>query len=272
MPPQSVPDFSKAFSWGTFLKPEKTLVKVVLAHEGILPPPPPPPPWLLPRRICCSSLTSRSCQLPDRVVTEWEEVAWRGLETASVMDGFLGGLVEAVRDPDLSLEGFHLRADLDPAQICFFARSVAQGLRFLSSSLAKLHTNCVLARRDAVLFSSPIAVSSGDRASVRAVPVADGSLFWRNVRPFLKYRAELRRETSLTPYPGRKPPKRPASETATSASFSGRPSGGCRPSPLVSLGNLRWFPNPGVQSPPLPRGLTTNNMPPDLHPPTVAPL
>ena len=75
------------------------------------------------------------------------------------MDSFLGGLIEAVRDPDPSLEGFHLRTEQDPAQICSFARSVAQALRFLSFSLARLNTNCILARRDAVLRPSLSAAS-----------------------------------------------------------------------------------------------------------------
>ena len=141
---------------------------------------------LLPAR---SHTSPQSCHLSDKVLADWGEMARRGLETASVMDGFLGGLIEAVRDPDTSLEGFHLRPEMDPAQICSFARSVAQGLRFLSSSMARLHTNCVLARRDAVLRSSLIAASPEDRASLRVVPVTDGSLFRQHVRPYLKNQA-----------------------------------------------------------------------------------
>ena len=80
---------------------------------------------LLPVR---SHTSPRSCQLSDKVLADLEETAQRGLETVSVMDSFLGGLIEAVRDPDPSLEGFHLKTEQDPVQICSFARSVAQGM------------------------------------------------------------------------------------------------------------------------------------------------
>ena len=96
-----------------------------------------------------------------------------------------------------SLEGFHLRVEQDPAQICALARSVTQGLWFLSSSLARLHTNCVLARRDILLRPSPCAASPEDKASLHTVPVTDGSFFRQHVRPFLKNQAELRRGTAL---------------------------------------------------------------------------
>ena len=57
-------------------------------------------------------------------------------------------------------------------------------------------------------------------------------------------------------------PKCPAPATATSASFGGCPSGGSRPSHLVRRGSSRCRPSPGVTSPPLPRGLTPNDIPP----------
>ena len=167
---------------------------------------------LLPAR---SHTSPQSCHLSDKVLADWGEMARRGLETASVMDGFLGGLIEAVRDPDTSLEGFHLWPEMDPAQICSFARSVAQGLRFLSSSMARLHTNCVLAM---------------ERCSPAFLPQCRFSR-GQHVRPYLKNQAELRRDIALPSLPSRRPPKCPAPATATSTSFGGRPSGGARPHP-----------------------------------------
>ena len=247
VPPQGVLDFPKALPLGKFLKPTNSPFspKVVLAHEAIplsALPPSQEDLLLLPVR---SHSSPRSCQLPDKVVADWEEIAQRGLETASVMDAFLGGLIEVVRDPDPSLQGFRLQPEMDPGQICAFTRSVTQGLRFLSSSLARLHTNCVLARRDAVLCSSLTAASPEDRASLRVVPVTDGSLSGRHVRPFLKNQAELRLDTAL---PSRRPPKRSAPATAMSTSFGGRPPGSARPHPPRSPRKFKVFPSPGSQA------------------------
>ena len=117
-----------------------------------------------------SSASSQTCHLPTDVA-ELEEVARRGLEPASVVDEFVGGC----QGPGPLFRGIPV------------ARFVAQGLWFHSSSQAKLHTNCVLARRDAALLSSPIAVSQVDRASLWAVPIANCSLFAQHVRPFLQW-------------------------------------------------------------------------------------
>ena len=126
VPPEGVPDFPKALPLGKFLKPTNSPFsrRAVLAHEAIplsALPPSQEDLLLLPVRSCSSP---RACQLPDKVMANWEEMARQGLETASVMDGFLGGLTEAVRDPDPSLQGFRLRPEMDPGQICAFTRSV----------------------------------------------------------------------------------------------------------------------------------------------------
>ena len=111
-----------------------------------------------------------------------------------------------------------------------------------------------------------------DRASLRAVPVTNNSLFGQHVRPFLKNQADLRRETALPSLLSCKLPKRPAPATASSASFGGRPLEAPGLTPLVQWGSLGWLPSPGVPSPPLPRGLTPNDIPPicthHLLPPT----
>ena len=95
---------------------------------------------------------------------------------------FIGGL------PPVGQAG---PSDLRLCQIC------CPGPAVPLISLAKLHTNCVLARGDAVLFPSQIAASPEARASLCAVPVTDGSLFGQYVHLFLKNQAELWRETAL---------------------------------------------------------------------------
>ena len=63
-------------------------------------------------------------------------MARRGLETTSVMDSFLGGLVGALKDP--GSDTFQLRQDLDASAILAFIQTLAQGLKASANVLAHL--------------------------------------------------------------------------------------------------------------------------------------
>ena len=80
---------------GKFLKPGKDpfSTKVVLAHEAIPPSPLAPSQEDLLLLLVRYHNTLRSCHLPDRALADWEDLAQPGVEMASAMDGFLGGLL-----------------------------------------------------------------------------------------------------------------------------------------------------------------------------------
>ena len=179
--PGSVPYFPGALPCGRFLKPERsrTASRSHLAHD-LLPKGPLAPSQedllLLPEKGRASSL---SLLVNNKSLADWEELARRNLESASIIDSFLAGLVESIRDP--SQEVFSLRDEICEETVSAFISAVAQGLRDLTSSSARLYTNVVLARRDALLSQSSIPGSSAQKASLRALPIKEGTL----LEPFL---------------------------------------------------------------------------------------
>ena len=97
------------------------------------------------------------------------------METTSVMDSFLGGLVEALRDPDS--DSFQLRQDLDPPVILACIRTLAQGPKASADIFARLHLNSILARRDSTMSAPLVARTPALRASLRTLPVSQADLF-----------------------------------------------------------------------------------------------
>eukprot|EP00745_Piridium_sociabile_P014361 TRINITY_DN2118_c0_g1_i8.p3 TRINITY_DN2118_c0_g1~~TRINITY_DN2118_c0_g1_i8.p3 ORF type:complete len:725 (-),score=84.24 TRINITY_DN2118_c0_g1_i8:3056-5230(-) len=185
-----VPDFQAAKGVGAFLKAERSpflrgskkrprlahsaipTASLRLSQEDTL---------LLPEKDRPSGSSSkRSASISDNSLSDWEEIARRGMETSSVMDSFLGGLVDALKDP--AEDGFQLRRDLDQSSIQCVIQTLAKGLRFTAASFARLHLNAVLARRDSILQASKLASGSSTRSSFRVLPAKDGHLFGPHVQ------------------------------------------------------------------------------------------
>ena len=229
----SLLDFPGALSSGKFIRPHKFPFprKPPVCHDAI------PKATLTPSPedlllLQDKARSARSVQIQDKILAEWEESTRRNLEVISVVDSFLGGLINAVRDPDHPGEGFHLREEIEPDQVFVFAKTALQGLRSLSDSVAKLHTNFILARRDAVLSHTQVAFSASQKASLRVAPVSDGSLFAGQVQAALKQHAQVCRDLALsnpTSNPAGRAFKRPAqamsgpAPQAKSAKHSPRP-------------------------------------------------
>ena len=95
------------------------------------------------------SKSPRLASIPERYLVDSEEMARMGVETTSIMDSFLGGLVGALRDPES--DSSHLRQDLDAPAILAFIQTLAQGLKASADIFARLHLNPILARRDSTM-------------------------------------------------------------------------------------------------------------------------
>ena len=130
--------------------------------------------------------TSHSAILSDIRLKTWEETARQGLESMSLLDTFFGAVLKTVfkRNEDGSLQ---VNQDVDPATVQSLVATVSENLTFSSHSLATLHANFVLARRDAVLADSTIPEES--KSTVRALPF-ENTLFGSDMTTVVKSQAE----------------------------------------------------------------------------------
>ena len=197
--PASVPDFPGALPSGKFIRPGKPLFAkgVPLAHSAI------PTATLrlsqddmllVPERSRLSK-SPRLASIPERYLVDSEEMARRGLETTSVMDSFLGGLVGALRDP--GSDTFQLRQDLDAPAILAFIQTLAQGLKASADVFARLHLNPILARRDLTMSASSVARTPALRSSLRSLPVSQAGLFNDHVQAVIRRQADVNRDMAL---------------------------------------------------------------------------
>ena len=71
------------------------------------------------------------------------------------MDSFLRGLMACLKDPHQ--ESFTMRDSPDPEAVVAFLQAISDGLKYLAGSVAKLHLNHILARRESLLLGSSVA-------------------------------------------------------------------------------------------------------------------
>ena len=126
-------------------------------------------------------------RIPDRFLSDQEELSRRVLASSSLLDSFMGGLIATLKDP--LKDGFSLREDVDASAVATFMHSMNEALKASSSAVARLHVNSVLARRDGLLASSM--ASQASKKNLRAVPLdTQGSLFGSHVGPTLDKQVE----------------------------------------------------------------------------------
>ena len=123
---------------GKFLKPEKLpFSRKQVLQRGVIPDSALPLSQedllLLPER---SRSAPRTACLSDRCLSDYEETARRGLESISIMDTFLGGLVSSLKDP--ASDTFTLRASPDPSAIVLFIQSMSEGLKYAAGAFSTL--------------------------------------------------------------------------------------------------------------------------------------
>ena len=118
---------------------------------------------------------SRSVDMKDKTLTEFEDLSRHGLLSVSAMDSFLGGLVNVVKDE--SSDTFSLKPDIDSEDLVTFVQAMAEELKSTASLLSSLHVNIILARRDALLNNSKVVTNPTCRAALRGVPIHPKALF-----------------------------------------------------------------------------------------------
>ena len=205
--PGSVPSVPLAMQCGNFLKAEKLpFPSKNLLNEKI-------PSNVLP--VTQEDLlllneadkgVARSVSIKEKVFLDFEENSRRGLMAVSAMDSFLGGLVKSLRDEES--EGFTLKEDIDSADLVSFIKSLAENLKFTASSLASLHVNFALCRRDSLLSQSQaLSKSNATKASLRSLPLLSSALFGgEHLAPTIHGLAESKRDMAFA-MP--RPPSRP---------------------------------------------------------------
>ena len=201
--PGTVPSLPSALQCGSFLKAEKLPFDV--------------------KRFSCSSIPAapaslsqedllllgesgrtpaRSISLKEKSVLDLEENSRRGLMAISAMDSFLAGLIKTVKEDVDGDEApsFSLRDEIDEDDLYSFLTAVSSCLSYTAGTLASIHTNVVLARRDAILDESQaLKKSSVTKNSLRAIPLSADSLFGGgHVSSTLHSLAETRRDLVLT--------------------------------------------------------------------------
>ena len=168
---------------------------------------------------------ARSLSLKDKNAQDWVELLGRGLESTSVMDSFLGGLVDALNEP--SSPSFVLRDDVDSDSVISFFQAISENLKFVASAFATLHVNLTLCRRDGVLSRAPmLKKSQSSQASLRVVPVCSSALFGgSHIQPTIHSLAESRRDLAFAVprlpgrATGRSSDRNPQSQRSSSQSF-----------------------------------------------------
>lgn len=130
-------------------------------------------------------------------LAEWERIARTGLLINSSTELFLSALVTVLQggshrgDPSQA-SSFQVASEVDSQSVLSLAQTISGNLEASTVMLARLQTNLMLARRDALLKSSVL--SQEDRATLRALPPSDASLFGPYISAFMKDKAAVSRE------------------------------------------------------------------------------
>ena len=128
--------------------------------------------------------------LRDKSLAGFEAAAIHALEATSMMDSFLGGLGSTMKglllhDPQSEQTHFDAQAALS------FFEAMSEAITFSASTLASLHTNLVMARRDSFLAQSRFSRERDLCASMRSLPVSQGSLFGGAVSAAIEERKKI---------------------------------------------------------------------------------
>ena len=98
--------------------------------------------------------TAPTVRLTDSTMGQWEKVCRRGLASLSVLDHFLGSAVGSILTKGVDWEML-VHDDVDLESIQALVNTASRNLRFSPHVMATMHTDCVLARREALLFKAP---------------------------------------------------------------------------------------------------------------------
>ena len=135
------------------------------------------------------------------------------MESLSIMDSFFGATLKSIFKKGAN--GVEVNQELNPLEIQRLVGQVSDNLLFTAHTMAVLHMNIVMARREAVLTDSDM--SSEKRASLRALPT-EKSLFGEHVHSVIKSHADLMRDLACQ---APRPHKKPASSRSTQDTASG---------------------------------------------------
>ena len=128
--------------------------------------------------------------LSDKTLSSWEKTARSGLLSLSALDSFFGGVLSQVWDGNQTQE-------VNPEHFLQMVQQVSCNLKFAAHAMASLHTNCILARREALLGKSTVIKTPGKKATLRSLPPKETHLFSGIIRQTLSEQAEL--AASLVP-------------------------------------------------------------------------
>ena len=210
--PKEVPDFPRAYHSGKFLKLRQPPFPRTAAfrHDAI----PEDALALTPEDLLLSKARGqgqRTVSLPDKTLRDWEDFARRGLESLSIMDSFFGATLKSIFSKN-EKGAVEVKQDIDPKEVNLLQSQVSENLKFSAHVMATLHTNVVMARRDAVLADSDL--NSDRKTSLRVLPPGK-SLFDERVHSVIKSQAELVRDLACQ---APRPQKRPSSSKTTHGS------------------------------------------------------
>ena len=137
--------------------------------------------------------TASMIRISDSTMSQWEETSRRGLASLSVLDRFLGGIVGSILTKGEDGE-VQVRDDVDPESIQALVDTASKNLRFSAHAMATTHTNCVLARREALLWKAPFGEDT--KTSLRSLPPGE-SLLSGQVNSAITNQANLARDMAF---------------------------------------------------------------------------
>ena len=140
---------------------------------------------------------AKSLTIKDKALQDLSHMAARGLEATSVMDSFLGGLVDSIKDQ--RAENFAVREEIDSGDVICFIHGLVENMKFVAEAFSTLQVNLTLARRDGLLAKSNLLKKSvPSQHSLRAVPVSSSHLFGGgHIPPTIHDLAETKRDFAL---------------------------------------------------------------------------
>ena len=135
--------------------------------------------------------------IKDKALQDLSLMAGRGLEACSVMDSFLGGLVDSIKDP--SMPNFSVKEEIDSGDVVAFVQALVENMKFAASAFSSLQVNITLARREGLLSKSGLLKkSTPSQVSLRAVPISDSHLFGGgHIPPTIHDLAEAKRDFAM---------------------------------------------------------------------------
>ena len=148
------------------------------------------------RLFSSPSSSKRTAHLDEATLKNFESIARRSVESASMASSFLDGLTVHLKEGETTEKEFQLNSEADPraVQNLLWASSVA--IADSMEMATKLYFNVVLARRDAALAES--ALKNPEAAGeMRVLPLDTKRLFGPALETKLKERAERAKEDRL---------------------------------------------------------------------------